>query len=110
MEDNLIQLDDTNKTSKLKGVLGTLKGVFADMKHPTRNGRLYSRECWEKALNSDDVKEKLETRTMFGELDHPEDRLETLQERAAIVVTKLEMDDKNGVVNGEADILDTPFG
>lgn len=110
MEDNLIQLDDTNKTSKLKGVLGTLKGVFADMKHPTRNGRLYSRECWEKALNSDDVKEKLETRTMFGELDHPEDRLETLQERAAIVVTRLEMDDKNGVVNGEADILDTPFG
>lgn len=110
MEDNLIQLDDTNKTSKLKGVLGTLKGVFADMKHPTRNGRLYNRECWEKALNSDDVKEKLETRTMFGELDHPEDRLETLQERAAIVVTKLEMDDKNGVVNGEADILDTPFG
>lgn len=110
MEDNIIELDNNTTKTKYKGVLGTLKGIFADMSNPTRNGRLYSRECWEKALNSDDVKEKLETRTMFGELDHPEDRLETLQERAAIVVTKLEMDDKEGVIRGEADILDTPFG
>ncbi len=110
MEDNIIELDNNTTKTKYKGVLGTLKGIFADMSNPTRNGRLYSRECWEKALNSDDVKEKLETRTMFGELDHPEDRLETLQERAAIVVTKLEMDDKEGVIKGEADILDTPFG
>lgn len=112
MEDNINQIEllDDNNNHKLKGVLGTLKGIFADMKHPTRNGRLYSRECWEKAINSDDVKEKLETRTMFGELDHPEDRLETLQERAAIIVTSLEMDDKNGTILGTADILDTPFG
>ena len=47
---------------------------------------------------------------MFGELDHPPERLETLQERAAIITTKLEMNDKDGVIMGEADILDTPFG
>lgn len=106
---NTLNLIDDSKP-KYKGILGTLKGIFADMKNPTRNGRLYSRECWQHALENEDVKEKLETRTMFGELDHPNDRLETLQERAAIVVTKLEMDDKNQVIMGEADILDTPFG
>lgn len=109
MEETLNLVNDNTKP-KYKGVLGTLRGIFADMKNPTRNGRLYSKECWKHALENEDVKEKLETRTMFGELDHPEDRLETLQERAAIIVTKLEMDEKNQVINGEADILDTPFG
>ncbi len=118
MEEENIEITNSNNTldliddskPKYKGILGTLKGIFADMKNPTRNGRLYSRECWEHALNNEDVKEKLETRTMFGELDHPTERLEVLQERAAIVVTKLDIDDKNQVVMGEADILDTPFG
>lgn len=107
---SIVNLIDDNKKPKYKGVIGTLKGIFADMNHPTRNGRQYDKRCWQQALNSDDVKEKLETRTMFGELDHPADRLETLQERAAIITTKLEMNDKDGVIMGEADILDTPFG
>ena len=107
---NIVNLVDDQKSKKYKGVIGTLKGIFADMNHPTRNGRQYTKACWEQALNSDDVKEKLETRTMFGELDHPAERLETLQERAAIITTKLEMNDKDGVIMGEADILDTPFG
>lgn len=108
---NIVNLvDDQKSGKKYKGVIGTLRGIFADMNHPTRNGRQYDKRCWEQALNSDDVKEKLETRTMFGELDHPAERLETLQERAAIITTKLEMNDRDGVVMGEADILDTPFG
>lgn len=107
---NIINLIDDNKKPKYKGVIGTLRGIFADMNNPTRNGRQYTKECWKQALNSDDVKEKLETRTMFGELDHPADRLETLQERAAVITTKLEINDKDGVIMGEADILDTPFG
>lgn len=108
-EVSMVELVDDTKP-KYRGILGTLKGIFADMNHPTRNGRLYSRECWKNAINSDDVKEKLETRTMFGELDHPDDRLETLQERAAIIVTDLQMNEKDGVVEGTAEILDTPFG
>lgn len=108
-EVSMVELVDDTKP-KYRGILGTLKGIFADMNHPTRNGRLYSRECWKKAIESDDVQEKLETRTMFGELDHPDDRLETLQERAAIIVTDLQMNEKEGVVEGTAEILDTPFG
>ena len=54
--------------------------------------------------------EALETKTLFGELDHPEgDRCETLAKNAAISITKLEKRPEEGVIYGEADILDTPL-
>ena len=55
-EVSMVELVDDTKP-KYRGILGTLKGIFADMNHPTRNGRLYSRECWKKAIESDDVQE-----------------------------------------------------
>ena len=96
-----------------KGILGRLKGVFADYKHGTRTAdRLYSEELWDnRVFGSEDVMEALETRTLFGELDHPEgDRCETLAKNAAISITKLEKRPEEGVIYGEADILDTPTG
>jgi uncharacterized phage infection (PIP) family protein YhgE len=47
-------------------------------------------------------------RRAFGELDHPEDG-KTKLSRVSHVITKLEID-KNGVVMGEAEILNTPNG
>lgn len=38
-------------------VLCTLEGVIADFKNPTRNGRFYSKQLWEKALKSDTIQE-----------------------------------------------------
>lgn len=96
-----------------KGILGKLKGVFADYKNGTRNaGRLYGEELWDKRVfGSEDVMEALETKTLFGELDHPEgDRCETLAKNAAITITKLEKRPEEGVIYGEAEILDTPTG
>lgn len=96
-----------------KGILGKLKGVFADYKHGTRNSdRLYSEELWDnRVFGSEDVMEALETKTLFGELDHPEgDRCETLAKNAAISITKLEKRPEEGVIYGEAEILDTPTG
>lgn len=96
-----------------KGILGKLKGVFADYKHGTRNSdRLYSEELWDnRVFGSEDVMEALETKTLFGELDHPEgDRCETLAKNAAISITKLEKRPDEGVIYGEAEILDTPTG
>ena len=96
-----------------KGILGKLKGVFADYKHGTRNSdRLYSEELWDnRVFGSEDVMEALETKTLFGELDHPEgDRCETLAKNAAISIVKLEKRPDEGVIYGEAEILDTPTG
>lgn len=96
-----------------KGVLGKLSGVFANFKKGTRNGdRLYNEELFDKRVfGSEDVIEALETRTLFGELDHPQgDRCETLAQNAAVSIIKLEKDADEGVVKGEALILDTPSG
>lgn len=112
----IIEAQDSNtvyEEGKSKGILGKLKGIFADFKHGTRNAdRLYSEELWDnRVFNNEDVMEALETKTLFGELDHPEgDRCETLAKNAAITITKLEKRPEEGVVYGEAEILDTPTG
>lgn len=98
---------------KQSGILGKLKGIFADYKNGTRNSdRLYTEELWDnRVFGSEDVMEALETKTLFGELDHPEgDRCETLAKNAAITITKLEKRPEEGVIYGEAEILDTPTG
>lgn len=95
------------------GILGKLKGVFADFKNGTRNGgRIYSEELWDnRVFGNEDVMEALNTKTLFGELDHPDgDRCETLAKNAAISITKLEKRPDEGVIYGEAEILDTPTG
>lgn len=79
----------------------------------TRNSdRIYTEELWDnRVFGSPDVMEALQTKTLFGELDHPEgDRCETLAKNAAITITKLEKRPDEGVIYGEAEILDTPTG
>ena len=112
----IIEAQNSNtvyEEGKSKGILGKLKGIFADYKHGTRNAdRLYTEELWDnRVFGSEDVMEALETKTLFGELDHPEgDRCETLAKNAAITITKLEKRPEEGVIYGEAEILDTPTG
>lgn len=108
-QDFILSEEKLNESNR-SGVLGKLKGIFADIKNPTRNGRLYSERCWRNALASEDVKEKLENHMMLMELSHPTDRLESLEERTCAYVDKLSIDESNGVVIGEAVILDTPMG
>lgn len=101
------------EAGKQSGILGKLKGIFADYKNGTRNAdRHYTEELWDnRVFGSEDVMEALQTKTLFGELDHPEgDRCETLAQNAAITITKLEKRPEEGVIYGEAEILDTPTG
>lgn len=91
-----------------KGCLGRLEGICADFVNPTRNGRYYSRELWENVFNDDLVKEALETKTLIGELDHPEERFETLAQEACVVMTDYKFNDDT--LTGGFDILDTQKG
>ena len=93
-----------------KNYLGKLAGIGADFKNPTRNGRLYPLKLWQNVENSDDFKEGMATHTIFGENDHPEDRIDTSIKEISIVLTKYEIRENEGVVWTEFDILDTPQG
>jgi len=90
--------------------LGKLVGPGAVFNEPTRNGRRYPYELWIKVQNSPEFQEGIRTLTIFGECDHPEDRMETSIKEIAIVLTKFEIRKDEGIVWTEFDILDTPNG
>jgi hypothetical protein len=82
------------------------RGEFARCDQPTQNGRTYPRSVYEREVKR--MQESIGSRRAFGELDHPADG-KTKLTRASHLITSLEIDD-NGVVIGEAEILNTPNG
>jgi len=90
-------------------ILGRMYGPIATCVDSTRNGRLYNKPLWEKALQDDIFLEKVATKALFLELGHPADREETdMKQTCACIpeVPKIVGDDLCAYV----DILDTPNG
>lgn len=104
-----------NESSTVSGntYIGKLAGIAADFTKPTRNGRRYPLKLWQNVEKSDDFKEMMATMTCFGEADHPSDesgRVDTSIKEVAVVLTKYEIRESEGVVYCEFLILDTPNG
>jgi hypothetical protein len=93
---------------KRPGVLLTMEGTLQRAGVKNANGRVYPIPLWHKLMADGDVNERLKTRRMVGELDHPASGATSLS-RVSHVVTehKLLNDDS---VFGRLDILDTPMG
>ena len=93
-----------------RGILGRLKGVIADFKNPTRNGRKYTEQLWEKTFNDPIMQEKINNKCLFGELGHPADRSEVDMEKIAICLAETPKKGNDGKLYGVFDILATPCG
>ena len=93
-----------------RGILGRLKGIIADTKNATRNGRRYTAELWEQTFSDPIMKEKIENRCLFGELGHPTDRQEVDMEKIAICLAEVPKKGSDGKLYGVFDILATPCG
>jgi hypothetical protein len=93
--------------SQEKGKLGKVvaRGEFARSDKATENKRLYRSHLWEREIGR--LREGMQSRRTFGELDHPADGRTKLQ-RVSHLLTNLKVEG-NSVV-GEAEILDTPNG
>lgn len=100
----------TESATGNKRVLGQLKGPVCDYRESTRNGRFYPKKLWERVFNSPEFKEGIETKTMFGEADHPADRLEPSNKEAAVQLLEVHDVPAEGKYYGTFDILDTPNG
>lgn len=99
--------EDSN--SSRKGVLRTIKGPLAEWDNLNRNGRKYSERLWDKVIESPYVKEQMKFKTLLGEANHPEGRLEVDFERVShSIVEMYKGNDKT--IYGTIDILDTPLG
>lgn len=83
-----------------------VRGEFARSGAATENKRVYPRELWEREIQK--LSASMAEKKMFGELDHPNDGRTSLQ-RVSHVVTAMAIED-NGVVMGEAEVLDTARG
>ena len=106
-----LQLDDSvKKNKKGEAILGKLYGPCADFLLPTRNGRGYSEELWEKVFNDPLINEYFKAGGILGELNHPTDRSETDLEKVAVCMPEKPKKDKNGHLVATFDILDTPNG
>lgn len=97
-----------SKKSERKGVLRTIIAKITDYL-PNRNGRVYPRSIWEKACNSDLVKEQVACNCFFGEANHPfDDRMDIDLTNVSHAISKIDIKDDG--VYGTIDILDTPSG
>lgn len=92
-------------------VLATVQGPFAEIGKGNRNDRYYSRGVFEnKVINSEYVKELLDNNCFFGELGHPENRMEIDFANVSHAITKLWITEDGSTLMGKLDILDTPMG
>ena len=109
-KEDLILNDKIKFDNKGGAILGILEGPVADFKHPTRNGRHYGEQLWEKVINSDLVKEQFSNGGILGELDHPKDRDDICTEKVAICMPEPPIKKEDGKYYGKFNILDTPCG
>lgn len=100
----------TEDEQQKRGILGRIVGPIADYKNPTRNGRKYTEKLWEKVFDDPIVKEKIENKCLYGELGHPEDRLDTDMSKICICMAEQPKKSTDGKLYGVFDILDTPNG
>lgn len=109
---NIFEYKKLSKEEQEKrGILGRLVGVMADSINPTRNGRKYSAELWQKVFENPIMKEKIENRVCFGEACHPTDgREEVDPEKVAICLAEVPKMNNKGQLIGIFDVLDTPCG
>jgi hypothetical protein len=81
------------------------RGEFGRCGIPTQNGRIYPEKLMQREI--DRLQEDLSHRRILGELDHPSSGRTSLK-RVSHVITGLKI--KDGIVIGEAEILNTPEG
>lgn len=94
-----------SKTGLRPGVLAVVEGVGQRSDEENANGRVYSRNLWEKILP--DVQERIRDREMVGELDHPSG--ESSAKLISHVMTEATLL-SSGEVKVCYEIVDTPQG
>jgi hypothetical protein len=82
-----------------------LRGEFARCGEATANKRVYTQKLWEREIHR--LAKAMEGKQLYGELDHPSDGRTQLA-RVSHLLLNLEI--KDGLVVGEAEVLDTERG
>lgn len=108
--EDLVFDDSVKVNNKGEAILGVLRGPVAEFIAPTRNGRMYDEATWDEVFKRPLVKEMFEAGGLLGELNHPEDRLETDLSKVCVCMPEPPKKNKDGCLTASFDILDTPNG
>lgn len=82
------------------------EGEFGFCGKPTANGRIYPRKLVEREIGR--LRPKMESRGLYGELDHPDDGSTKLK-RVSHLITDMRVE-SDGRVLGKLEVLGTPNG
>jgi Prohead core protein serine protease len=86
-----------------------VRGLFQRYDEKNANGRIYPKELFDRCLNEESWKQRLQDNSVIGLVEHPEDGITKLTGPISHVVTKA-WDNKDGTVWGECLVLNTPDG
>lgn len=89
-----------------KGKQLYVEGIFLQSNIKNRNGRMYPEEVMDREVERY-IREKIEKKSAFGELGHPDSPSINL-DRISHLITSLRKEGTNWI--GKAKILDTPMG
>lgn len=93
-------------------VIIKFSGIFQEMNdvrnNKNRNGRIYNKKLWENIFADANMLERLNSRRMLGELDHPNDDGQV--RRTSHIVTELRPDWDAGLVYGTLELLNHDQG
>ena len=93
------------------GCLGRFELTCCDYSNDTENGRYYSEKLWENcSKEGSKMAIRIAERRAFGELDHPDDRLDSRLACSAVNLVEFVKDTASKTYKGIFDILDTPYG
>jgi hypothetical protein len=112
LNENIIgkPLLETKEQVKLPdGVLCRVTYPICNINQRNANNRVYERAVWDKVLEDKDLQHKLESRSLFGHAEHPEQTASDLG-LTSHVIHKMWIDEDKNVCYQTLDVLDTPAG
>jgi hypothetical protein len=104
------------KTNTLRE--GLPEGVLCRVSYPVMrvgvknaNKRVYGTDVAEAILNDPTIQEKLKTRTLFGNMEHPTDSaLKLSKDETSHIISKIYLDEAKGILYQDIDVLPTEAG
>jgi len=98
---------ERQKANLPEGVLLRMGGLGQRIDEENQNGRVYSESLWDKVLSEEKFWDRVKTREMLGEADHPEDGKTSIP-RVSHLVTTVER--RGTEIWVEFEVLNTPTG
>lgn len=104
-----MKLVEGNNKKLPSGVLCILEGQIGTYDIENANKRVYPKVLWERVISNPDIQEKLASKKLYGEGNHPA-TLESSVDRVSHCMRRIWLDEETQQVMGRLDVLDTPLG